>query len=149
MDYTFTFDQVRQAAEQAVRDRGQDYVYEYLPNSEVCLYSHSGEPGCIVGQIIFNLSPELFNRLREIEENGYSDDEPSSFSAGSVPYRLGITLSHATQSYLNDLQSEQDNRSEWGRALRIAEETHLAMVADQAWLENGEYDELKVESGLQ
>lgn len=146
-EYSHTFDEVRRAAEQAVRAEGHDYVYE-SPEG-VCLYSHGDEPGCIVGHIFRNLSTDLFAALREAERKMYTDGEPSSFTVGGIQTYVPVRFSPATMAFLSNLQAEQDDRAEWGRALKEAERTHLSFVYEGAHEENYERDELKAESDLQ
>lgn len=132
----YTFDQVRRAVEKAVSDRGHDYVYQKPLDSEVCLYvERNGEPGCIVGQMAYNISPDLFAKFKESE----SENGPFGVSEVGKWGRLGDLFDHPSARYLRTAQTEQDHGAPWGSALKEAEESHLYAVYSQAHIENLEF----------
>lgn len=102
--------------EQAVEERGKDYVYE-PPGGESCEYTHVINdqivPGCIVGQGFYDKGIPLerihnlgggsaFNFIKELERNGLAN----------VSENAGI--------FLRKIQVEQDQGMAWGNALDFA-----------------------------
>lgn len=112
----FTVAEVLEAMEKAVAKRGADYVYE-KPREDPptaagsqCLYVHhrgteQEVPGCIVGQVYFDLLGELVPRTYEGASAG--------LAVRNTPLRLAIAL-------LDSAQSEQDAGFTWGEALEAA-----------------------------
>lgn len=120
----FTTEQAMDALRKAVELKGADYVY---PDSEknsgnsdgTCMYSHKGQPSCIVGHVINILDPEVFAGL-VLKEGMYGpqgvqelDDE------GYIPADF---WSEDTSLVMSAAQGIQDNRLPWGDALAEAED---------------------------
>lgn len=103
---TITRENFTQAMEQAVAERGRDYLYpEDDKQGSVCQYkTKNGKPSCIIGAALHILNPDF------VPARG------SSLPASAVLTELGVDddrLLHAAQT----AQSEQDQDMTWGFAL--------------------------------
>jgi hypothetical protein len=115
----FDVPEVLAALEAAVAKRGEDYVYvngEGLSagggEAIACEYTHhagtdAATPGCIVGQVYFDLTGELVpEHLNAVAIS--EPDSPRGVFTGSAVRILGVA------------QNRQDEGSTWGRALAAA-----------------------------
>jgi hypothetical protein len=91
---------------QAVKERGEDYVYpdEWLEEyGGSCRYSIDGEPACIVGQAIYNVDPDAM---------------PEPMDQGEAA-SLVLSVHNLSDSVLraaDEAQGVQDSLGPWGRA---------------------------------
>lgn len=84
---------------EAVRERGEDYVYEY----NQCVYYLNGKPACLIG-VAFD---KVGHTLEEISSN--------LASAVSVMHDLGYAeIVYVAASEAQDIQ---DDKGTWGQAL--------------------------------
>jgi hypothetical protein len=140
----YSFDQVRRALEEVVREHGDDFVYSKPLGRFTCAYVHSGPdgedvPGCIVAKVLHTLSPDLFRRLAEVENREGTFGVHEFETHGYLP---GV-FDRPTRKYLGWAQSEQDTFNTWGLARREAERRHLHEVYAQAHEENAELGDVK------
>lgn len=90
-----------------------DFVYAIPEDAETCLYVFNGKGSCIVGQALINLGI-LAEDIAEHEGQPASDvmedllDDPNS----------------GHNFWLDQVQSEQDGRVPWGKAVETATEEH-------------------------
>jgi hypothetical protein len=107
----------------AVEKNGADFIY-FQPAGRACSYSENGEPSCIVGHVIADLAPELFEKFRASEE---TDNSGGSFTINNAPRELRAevedTFTAAALRTLRYAQMLQDERGTWGAALAAAEAT--------------------------
>lgn len=84
-----------------------DFVY---PGQ--CYYVEHGQPGCILGHVLWNLGiiDEDFSRL---DENGLSI--PRAFP------KLGIEIDSDEFHWLSRVQHAQDSKQPWGEAIKEAD----------------------------
>jgi len=111
-----TVEQARAALTQAVEQRGADYVYNMVNGT--CVYNDNG-PSCIVGQAVYNIDPELFNRLAEEESERRGNDGDGLVVGGIESLEFDFVAKQA----LGEAQHAQDNRKSWGEALEVFEST--------------------------
>lgn len=79
-------------------------------SSNGCYYAHAdGMPGCIIGQLVHKLNPEI--ELASLETH----------AVGHILYRAGIESAEAgIVNYLMDVQSYQDAGQTWRDAVDLA-----------------------------
>lgn len=107
----FSDKQVYEAAIAAVEARGEEYVYQKIDGD--CVYGVNGEPSCLVGQIVYNLDPALFEALEaediQRRRRGYDT------ACDEMPI-LADKFSPRQMAALRNAQSYQDNSRTWGHA---------------------------------
>lgn len=123
---TFTVDDVLAAMREAVKEKGEDYIYPSRHGE--CHYTQPDGVGgvqasCLVGDVINRLDPSALRLLRKADrtyagvpaykliENGYLAEDFWTLAAGEVAA---------------DAQRLQDRGRPWGEALASAES-----IADQ------------------
>lgn len=112
-----TLEKAIELAENAVADRGADYVYTNPEgNRDTCHYIHSkpGEPlvvGCIVGHMLNQLGIDLhaINNVADILDVKKGLEE-----------REILTMDRWASAFLSRLQRRQDDGANWLSALDIA-----------------------------
>lgn len=112
----FTDAQVTEALNNAAALKGEDYIYKNPEASKatgpVCVYSlKDGTASCIVGHVLKELDPEVFEEIAAWERE--NEDTPivsflEDMRTDLFTYEQGIALQRA--------QGLQDNRVPWGRA---------------------------------
>lgn len=111
----YTNEQIIAAAEAAVRDRGEDYVYPRTYGSEKsCVYSWGDEPACIVGYIIHAIDPEAFMKLKAWDDVGGTLERGTG--VGAACHDEVIDLTNGQKRALESAQNGQDLGEAWGTA---------------------------------
>lgn len=114
----FTREEVTAAIEEAVAEKGNDYIY---PNYDYgCSYAdENGEPSCIVGHVVAKLDPEKFAAVVDLED-GPGGSWPvyrrSDYEFQKV-VGFGDIFDDETIRALSAAQSRQDKGDTWGEAL--------------------------------
>lgn len=114
---TFTNDEVMEALRAVVAGH-EDYVY--TDEHARCRYAdaETGKPSCVVGQVVYRLSPENFQELREVERmKAISLALPDT---GWNPEDI-MKIEEPAMRALSAAQSAQDSGQSWGYALLEAE----------------------------
>jgi hypothetical protein len=117
-----TFQDAHRAVKEAVKAKGEDYVYMNPTSAEPdapgpCSYVHGDTPGCIVGHALHNLGVSI-DLLRAMD----CSDEPiidTAYELELVP--AGVTMTEKAIQFFTAAQMHQDMRARWGEALRAAE----------------------------
>lgn len=94
-----------------------DFVYQSCGSN--CFYTKSendNDCGCIFGQAILNLQPDLKETLQ------FFDNSSRVPRISVLLKKLGITASMKQQSWCNSVQSSQDRKSTWACAIKRAGE---------------------------
>lgn len=114
----FTLEQVRNTAEEVVLGN-EDFVYTDF-NSK-CTYAKNGQPSCLVGKILFKLGVPIQN-LEVLDTKSLCNDSPCFMWKSSLDYleSIDFTFDDRVITYLDKLQSQQDNGTSWGKALEKA-----------------------------
>jgi hypothetical protein len=112
-----TLERVNQLLDQAVAERGADYVY-VRPQASAdrrCLYSHGDSPGCIVGYVLHKLGVPLIT-LAQYEGMPAREILPV---LGLVPFDPDLRTAEQTEIVflLNRVQHAQDRHQTWGYAV--------------------------------
>lgn len=109
MSARLTDEQFIAAMREAVKVRGEDFVYpEEWRGGAVCQYTVDGEGACIVGKALEIALGEP-----------YLGDNADAFEVLTNVFHLGLAVSLAAQ----ETQGEQDNGEPWGKALAQFEAT--------------------------
>lgn len=104
------------ALKAAVDKRGEDYVYEVIPD-EGCRYVRGGEPSCLIGQVLFDLGVPL-ERLVEADRARLGTGELAGNLVGLLEEE-GVIQAEAGIAYaFRRVQLCQDASQTWGTALR-------------------------------
>lgn len=132
-----TTEEVLKALDEAVAERGADYVYERAEHGDQCQYSLDGQPSCIVGHVLAKLDPEKFQQVVEYEQttgssfpfyafdrgdgrNLYGDLIASEeFEPGEPTYPT-LEVDEKAAEILRIAQREQDGARPWGEAVEKA-----------------------------
>lgn len=107
----FSDKQVYEAAVKAVEARGEDYVYQRIDRD--CVYGVNGEPSCLVGQIVYNLDPDLFEALEAEDIQRRRDGEDTT--CDDMPTLAG-KFTPGQMKALRRAQGHQDMYNTWGHA---------------------------------
>lgn len=107
----FSDKQVYEAAVAAVEARGEDYVYQKI--SGECVYGVYGEPSCLVGQIVYNLDPGLFEALEAEDIQRIRDGKTTACVDMTT---LVDKFTHRQMVALRKAQRCQDLSETWGSA---------------------------------
>ena len=119
-----TAERVWELLDNAVADRGADYVYpkqDDLPYGNVCLYWHPGDndgaggPGCIVGHVLTQLGVDPDTLQQHEGDSAFHllmEDEvyPTTLEAARI---------------LSDVQRRQDEGFSWGEAVTSARSSRV------------------------
>lgn len=125
MTITITKADALRALEEAVAERGEDYVYE-SPKGEECFYQVSGAPSCGVGLALTKLGVTIDDLVAL--DTGSSNGKPVSASPkgqngddlGHVLFDRGIVVDVEAQEVFAAFQYSQDSFDSWGDALNDA-----------------------------
>ena len=109
----FNRENVRQALEESIAEKGADYTY---PRAGGCFYALNGHPSCIVGHVVNRIDPELFHKLIELDRDGGDTDW------ATMAERLGLDGDPFLTDALAAAQEAQDRGRPWGVALDRFEE---------------------------
>ncbi len=109
---------VRQLIQEVKRlaNQNPDFVYQSCNNT--CFYTRSennNDCGCIFGQAILNLQPDLKEKLQEF------DNSTSVPRIHILLKKLGMKLSLMQKSWCAAVQSSQDRKCSWSHAIQYAE----------------------------
>lgn len=107
---TITRDIALQLLEDAVDERGADYVYPHIGN---CTYTENGKPSCGVGLALYSAGVPI-TRLEALDTKGHI---PSVYSIDRL-LRDVVDFQGDAISVLGAFQSEQDYGAPWGEALQ-------------------------------
>lgn len=111
----FTNEQVLDALEAVVLNR-EDYVDQRAQDGLICKYQIGGKASCIVGQVLSRLGVPV-DVLDAMDRGG----EPAFGDDGNVILlQAGFEVTEAASVALQDAQSVQDNKGNWGDALNAA-----------------------------
>jgi len=124
--YVLTPEKALELLERAVKERGEDYVYDEQirgisglgVEDELCHYlNEDGSPSCIVGYALSYLAEEL-------DATGIVDQLLAADQSIPVPTPRGlhfeeITIPTPALDLLSYVQSVQDHGEPWGEALKI------------------------------
>lgn len=111
-----TVKNVLEALDRAVEKKGADYVY---PWEEGCTYADGdGNPSCIVGYVLADLDPNLFEEFKE------SEHLDGGFGIGSADgyTRNRPTVERPIIDVLAVAQRAQDTGFTWGVAAQVAKD---------------------------
>lgn len=86
---------------------GSDYVYQKDDPQARCVYRAGDEPSCLVGQVLYRLTPDY--RPREVGVSSQRDELHEVGYSRAATYALQIA------------QTVQDRRHPWGAALTAAQ----------------------------
>lgn len=116
MAIKLTLERTKQLLEEAVAEKGTDYVYaDPWGNSPTgdggmpCYYVHDDQPGCIVGHVLYKAGVPL-DALFEVEHS------PADQAVAGLD---GLDVETWVYSLLRNVQRQQDMGVPWGEALRI------------------------------
>lgn len=124
MSKTLKVDEVTEALNAAVEEKGEDYVY---PNAgDSCTYSdpYADEPtpSCIVGWVIAAVAPKVFEKIRREEAS-----EGESMGVHSLANNGYIKADEVLKEALQAAQSLQDDGHPWG----VAREAYNRILAGE------------------
>jgi hypothetical protein len=103
------------ALEEAVAEKGEDYVYRTDNPGGQCYYSVDGEPSCIVGHVFAKLDQELFRDVADWEARYHQ-----SMSVRTVRTRWPSRMDYDALEALSMAQVYQDAGRTWGQAVKAA-----------------------------
>lgn len=105
---TYTNAEINAALKAAVEEKGESYTYPARIGG--CFYEDGGQPSCIVGHVLYNLDPEMFQRVAEWEAVTKNTRFTNAARYLSLPF-------HKDQvAALQKAQDAQDNQWSWGTA---------------------------------
>lgn len=116
-----TTEEVTAALEKAIATKGEDYVYE--PVGVTCRYTTEEKaPSCIVGWVVAEVNPPLFDALFDFEKTGnviaaHDLDHPAK-EPEFVDDELALEVDHRTLDALQAAQEIQDEGFAWAYAKR-------------------------------
>lgn len=109
-----TYELAKELVQEAIAERGEDFVYTPPEGVDDCMYVHDDEPGCIVGHVLISGLGLASTLLESIEGQDASH-------ALSLAVRHGIIIyDDDAEIYLLNLQAFQDSGDSWGKADRLA-----------------------------
>lgn len=115
----FTLDDVLQAANEVVNEKGHDYVYDPSKNPDGgCVYAVHGTPSCLVGHVIYRLDPAIFAGLAKWERQEGSEAASHLRKRGWLP---GDFWTDEAEFAMQRGQDSQDAGEPWGYAIVAAE----------------------------
>lgn len=106
----FTAEDVRDTFLAIVDEVGEDFIY---PRS-VCVYAEDGCPSCAVGRIFSILDADLFESVREAEEND-TFDESTGVLFISEFWKINIPFTAGASNLLMEIQVRQDTGHSYGK----------------------------------
>lgn len=140
----FSFDQVRRVAEEVVREN-PEFVYDkdVCGIDGKCVYAKAEDglvrASCVVGRIVLRLDLGLFLRVAKLENERMNSAVFDSFSAERINDLLSeVIFDERTMAFLQRLQTQQDQKDPWGKALESAEARDAWSVRDDAVQEDNE-----------
>lgn len=120
----YTDEQIIEAAEAAVKEKGADFVYRMPEDFGNCVYAEPGKdgpvPSCLVGHIVARLIPESFPRLAEWDESRRAMNDDTD--ATTMIKALELPFTEAQVEALRRAQETQDNFLPWEIALKNLKE---------------------------
>ncbi len=101
-----TVTEVADVLDEAVREKGESFVYSAPVGGGICQYLHGTQPGCLVGHVLI--------RLGAIPgELALQEGTP----ADTLEYHiLGLEIPENAIQALQEAQSAQDEGQTWGQA---------------------------------
>lgn len=116
-----SFTKAQALVEELIGEFGDGFVYEQINSG--CVYTHEGEPSCLVGQVMARagLDPMDLETLLK-----------SSCREGDYFYTINTFLAsegifeadEEAEEFLGALQKYQDEGASWGEALRWVRDGH-------------------------
>lgn len=109
-----TYELAKELVQEAIAERGEDFVYTPPMGADDCKYVHDDEPGCIVGHVLISglgLPSTLLSACEGTD---------ASHVLRVARQDALITADADAESYLCDLQSLQDSGDSWGKADSLA-----------------------------
>lgn len=134
---TFTRQEVLDAANKAIAEKGADYVYPRASTAgngygskDGPVYAEGDSPSCLVGHVIYALDPEAFAHLAAVEARNGSEaaDQLTWFHYGehgeeaTYGYLPEDFWDSEAEALMTLAQSHQDHGIPWGDALARAED---------------------------
>lgn len=125
---SITYEDAARALDEAVNEKGTDFVYD-PPSGDVCSYTdREGNPSCIVGHVIAKLNPKAFARIAEFEWYEVHDDDVETYplikeanvSHIDTTFGVELGLTDDAEKLLRMVQDRQDRGIPWGKAVEIA-----------------------------
>lgn len=116
-----TTEDVTAALEKAIAAKGEGYVYE--PIGATCRYTtEEKSPSCIVGWVVAEVNPPLFDALFDFEQTGnviaaHDLDRPSK-EPDFLDDELALEVDRRTLDALQAAQEIQDEGLSWAYAKR-------------------------------
>lgn len=115
---TITDDKIIETLIEIIEEKGPGYVYpdeeKFVPFGGGCRYTtDEGGPSCIVGQLIYRLSPGEFRKL-----HAYEVAFGTPVEVASLWDEVGVRVpgSRRIMGLLRELQKLQDDGEPWGAA---------------------------------
>lgn len=129
---TITLEQVREAAREAVLAKPDGYTY---PTQQTCMYFLSdGQPGCLVGQVLYRLAPDLYSFVTTAPVHGLlipPGVDPMEFEtwnrtawkplAHCLRVNEMLDITDEAIQWLTLVQRAQDSRLTWAESLDHAD----------------------------
>ena len=100
----------------------EEYVYKRPVGSSgpACVYQANGEPSCVVGKALFKVGVTA-DELDAMDRTGVH----TGINSVTLPERVSLT--NDARAVFAAAQEKQDRGTEWGIALRAAEECYLSL----------------------
>lgn len=119
MNVHIDFDEALTLLDNAVKDRGENYIYKRIVPHARCAYFHGEEPGCIVGYVLAQkgLTAEDLTGLTRGGYERMTTGVADLFDDGL------IEGSQKTLDLLEMAQQKQDDGWAWGFAVRYAKKS--------------------------
>lgn len=123
----FTIEQLIQEVKR-LAEQNPDFVYQIWCTSceASCFYTKSKtdpNKGCIFGQAILNLQPELKELLQKVDDPR-PDDASSVSRIKDLIQQWEIKASIEQLDWCDDVQSAQDQEFTWANAVNFANRNH-------------------------
>lgn len=118
--------------EKAVAAKGANYRYRSDGGNQQCRYAGETGPGCLVGWVLHDLTPELYKRVAEQEANCGGSFSAMAFAPTGVSwalYGMEPRFTAAAVDALAAAQSRQDSDVPWGEAVEYARHNHRKIMA--------------------
>jgi len=128
-----TLEKVISLAEQAVQEKGSDFIYKQMECSvkdeddlfsvqTTCAYVHEDDvPGCLVGNILVRhgVQPSKFEELGINVDTGSDEALRTLISSGVI-----VGVSESASEFLELVQRHQDGGFTWGYAVEETLQAH-------------------------
>lgn len=126
-----TDEEIIKTLREIVASMPDGYRYPVMDMPNGCVYSHDGEPSCLLGHLLQRLEPEMFKSTAKLEESEqFQMGFPTLLSRLSRPgfwHRNPFTQAQVLA--LGRAQGLQDDGNEWDEAVDAAERALIAIGA--------------------